>query len=710
MKYLLIGLFGLISLFSEAAETMDVSLVTPIDEQLKNQRLELSVVLPEPIMQSVQRYLNGEPHDRNGLNPFVAWDIDLQATFTHQKTGEKHHAIGFWYQAVERDPVNQHWNYNSTERPFRIRFAPPHAGRWKVEVIATISRQRNISAVPLYVTIAPSSEPGHVTVDASRRYLQRDGKTIYPSGVNFPSPHVNNNLIYSQDKDEKLQLSAWTSFQKMIRQYGREGGEYFRFFMHPSSTDIEFEEVGYYQDRQHYAQEVDNMLTYCEREGLLINFNLMYHTMFMKLGDYNQFKYDYADYWHNTEIWPYKDINYISGYAKKWDSKTPSDMFLNDEPLRYLRQKTRYIMARWGYSTAVSSIELLCEPWHIDEHSHEHDTPYDSLGRSGNRARRAVHNYHRDIARFIKDSLKIDNKLLGAVGRFPVGIAGIFSHFTSTTPRYSDSTWFDPNIDFISISYYSKSPEKLLVSKSGSNNGCSDSENSMACVIERLHNTYNKPVLFGESDHGDGTHQCSRLQGHQLDIRRYIYAGAAGHYIWAAFTYQTKGDSSWNDTRQSWNAIIDAKNYYNQRAFTRLLNKNQLLGRSKTTFRGSNKALLENQYIIDSSQSYSSGYIYNRTFNVHTIASHKESTPCYLNEPAFQTAQSITWKPQRLKVEGLKPFKKYNIRYFGYQNLELLNVQQQRTSIFGKLTLKHPILVPHRNQNPLINYRIEEAN
>ncbi|MGM0479510.1 MAG: DUF5060 domain-containing protein [Bacteroidota bacterium] len=711
MKYLIISLMGMISAFSFAADTMDVRVETPADERLKNQRLELSAALPAPVMRAIQQYLDSEPHQRTGLNPFVAWDIDLSATFTHEETGEQHRAIGFWYQSVERDPKNQHWKYRQTERPFRIRFAPPHAGKWKVEIEAAISKQQHITASPLEVNIAKSSAPGHVSVDSSRRYLQRNGKTIYPAGVNFPSPHVNNNLIYSQDRDEKLNLSAWTSFQNMIRQYGREGGEYFRFFMHPSSTDIEFEEVGYYQDRQHYAKEVDQMLSYCEKEELLINFNLMYHTMFMKLGDYNQFKYDYADNWHDSSIWPYKDINHISGYAKKWNSKTPSDMFLNEEPLRYLRQKTRYIMARWGYSTAVSSIELLCEPWHIDEHSHEHDTPYDSLGRSGNRARRAVHNYHRDIAGFIKDSLKIDHKILGAVGRFPVGSTGIYSHFTPATPQYADSTWYEPNIDFISISYYSKSPEKLLVSKTGSNNGCSDSENGMACIIERLHNTYDKPVLFGESDHGDGTHQCSKLQGHQLDIRRYALTGAAGHYIWAAFTYQVKGDSSWNDTRQSWKGIIDAKNHYNQKRFSDLLSGDQLLGREKKAFRRSDRALVEHHYIIDNSKSIASGYIYNRTFNVHTIsdASKNENSPCFLNQPAFQEAKQITWKPQRIKVEGLKPFKKYNIHYFGYKGMELLNIHQKRSSIFGKITLKHPVLTPQMDQNPLINYRIEEA-
>ena len=686
------------------------------DGVAQNARLELGVNLPDSVLDLIQLYMDGIPNHREGLNPFVSWDLDVKAHFIHKESQARFSAIGFWFKDIERNEEANRWEQLETENQFRIRYAPDQIGSWSVSLSIAIQ------GVPAYIsdtvdfTVVNSRFKGFVSLNDSTQYLERDGKTIIPTGVNLPYPSNNNNLMYSLDKNETLNVSAWSTYSKMVKDYVRAGGEYFRMLMHPSVFDIEFEEVGYYQDRQYQAWEMDQLLSFCEENNTLIQFNLMYHSYFMKLGDYYQFRYDYANYWPDPKAWPYKDPNLPSGYSVLLNSDTPSDMFLKEEGMRYLKERTRYIMARWGYSNSLSAVELLCEPWHIDENPSENDVPYDLVSEAGDIARKAVYEYHKQIASYIKDTIQYNQHLLGGVGRFPTGKTAIYSHFTEETPDFVDSTWYLDDLDFISISYYSGSPEKMIYSKSSSNNEFGEEENSMANTIERLRRTYNKPVLFGESDHGDGTHECSDYQGHKIDAVRYPFSGAIGHFVWAAFIHTDGVESNVNirDERVSWPYIIDSKKHFNSDWFLNLVNTKTAIGREKSRFGSSEKDLVEHQYIIGKDQEVAAGYVYNRTFNIQTAGQRgneelKENACTHVNTQFIEPIE-ISWRPKRMKVEGLQSFSKYRILFYGYTDHSLLLQTESRSSLFGKLKLTHPLLIPGKTKTPLLWYRIEKIN
>lgn len=714
--FLLIFLFVFSSHAQEILlERIDLKVMSGnIEKVAKLDKFELGFALPKDLKQSVDDYLYSPRFNRSGINPFVSWDLDVKATFFHQTSGKKYSVDGFYYREMKRNINGNNWIDENTPYPIRIRFAPPTTGQWTVQVEIKVKGKKKYESQTLSFTVVDSENKGYVKVHENDKYLERDGKIIIPTGNNFPAPYVNNNLIYSKNPDEKLNVDAWVQFREQIERYALEGGEYFRFFLASSASDIEFEEAGYYYDRQNYAWEVDKVLELCEQENVLIDFNMMLHTIVMQLGDYYQFRFDYTDNWPDKKAWPYKDINYPSGYSKLLNSKMPSDMFLEEEALKYLKERTRYIIARWGYSTAISMFEILSEPWHVDEDGLNHYVPYDSLGREGDRARKASYNYHHTMASYIKDSLAHNNHLLGAVGKFPAGSSDIFSHQVYEGEQYIDSTWFDKNIDIISISFYTSHPGKMIISKKGAdNNRCEDGENSYACVIQRLHETYGKPVIFGESDHGDGTHVCSDMQATQIDIMRYAFTNAAGHYVWAGFNYpdEKSGNVNQQDERESWPGIIASKNFYNSEWQTSVFKSYGEQGREKSNFKSSKEDLVEHQYIINEAKDKVAGYIYNKTFNVYTATGELEAaidsnSTCFISTPEFRVPTTITWKPQRLKIEGLKSWKKYRILYYGYMNGEFLNEVKVRSSLFGKLKLVHPALDADKDGNPLIWYRV----
>lgn len=698
--------------FAQNKVNIDFEFVDQEPQSVKqNARLELGLTLPDTLMMSIKEFIYGQPHQRTGLNPFVSWELDIKAHFKHRASGEKFTAIGFWYTEVQRNTSYNRWNYLHTELPFRVRYAPPKTGEWEVYFEVDVKGMPSYFSAPKTFNVVSSTYKGHVTYNKQTEYLERDGRTIIPTGVNLPFPSNKNNLMYSIDKEETLNVEVWEAYHDQVKRYIDQGGEYFRMFLHPSSTEIEFEEVGYYHSRQNFAWEIDRIIDLCEESNTLIQLDLMYHSYFMKLGDYHQFRFDFSDHWYDEKAWPFEDRTEISGYSRLLNTKTPSDMFLSELGMRYLKERARYIMARWGYSTSISNVELLCEPWHINENPYASDTPYDSLTKAGDIARKAIYEYHKQMSSFIKDSIQYNQKLLSAVGRFPAGKSNIYSHYTERDPDFIDSTWYLDEVDMITISYYSKSPEKMLISKTNNNNECGDNENSMACTVERLKRTYGKPVIMGEFDHGDDTYECSDYQGHYIDVMRSPYNGLVGHYVWAAFAIY---DDTGRNEEVSWPRIIAVKNYFNSDWFLNTVENKGVLGRQKEKFEQTNKDIVETQYIVTEDKSTAAGYVYNRTFNINTAAGMSleqlAETPCALNAPVFSTPLSVSWKPQRMHVQGLQSFTKYRIVFYSYVDHAFIFQAEVRSSILGRLKLVHPVLIPEKTKNPLIWYRIEKMN
>jgi hypothetical protein len=233
----------------------------------------------------------------------------------------------------------------------------------------------------------------------------------------------------------------------------------------------------------------------------------------------------------------------------------------------------------------------------------------------------------------------------------------------------------------------------------------------MFCAIQNLTDKYDKPVIFGEADHGDATHYCSELEGHQIDIMRFNLSGAAGHYVWRAFVYPHPEEDAIMDERISWPGLIVAQDVFNGAVFTQTLDDFGLQGREKTSLRGTKTDLKEHQYILSRGAETGLGYIYNRTYNIHTAPINKdniENTSCYIEDQELNQAIKIEWRPKKMKVEGLKRRGEYSIKFYSYKTGEFISAVTTKANIFGKLSLEHPTLGDNRFNNPLIWYVIEK--
>ena len=233
----------------------------------------------------------------------------------------------------------------------------------------------------------------------------------------------------------------------------------------------------------------------------------------------------------------------------------------------------------------------------------------------------------------------------------------------------------------------------------------------MYCVIHRLNEVYNKPVFFAESDHGDGTHVCSSMKGNKIDLMRYPISGAAGHFIWAAFGY-SYGDQEYAiDERDAWKDVILAEEFFNSAQGNLIFTEKSLQGRERSSIRGSSKPLKNHEYILTEDRLNGLGYLYNRSYNVHTAGSATneviaEGSPCYFDESDYQTAQEITWKPNKMSLEGLAARQRYVLRYYDFAQGRFVNEFEIRANLFGKAKLVHPTLGTTASENPFYWYLI----
>lgn len=676
--------------------------------------LEIGFLVPKDLQNKIDNFLHKKmvTNKSQSVNPFLDWELLIEANFRHKTTGKSYLRHGFYYRKMDRDESTDYWKDVHDDFTLRVRFSPEMVGEWSCELTIKEHGEFKYRSAPLAFTVVESKLPGFIRLHANGRYFERDGKVVVPTGINNPSPTVLNNMLYNYSNNAKLSMKSWKEFNKNIERYGLQGGDFFRFFLTPSCSDIEFEELGNYYERLNYALEVDEMLQICERENIAVNFNMLIHTPIMKMADYYQFRWDYTSNWHDPTSWPFRDHNPVYAYSDFLNSRTPSDMFLDEAAMKYHKQRVRYIIARWGYSTAINCFEILSEPWHMDEDGFHHVTPYDSIGPAGDAARKAAHLYHKEIAYYIKSELHHSQHLLGAVGRIPREQGQYFPHVLHEEFEYNDSTWYVDEIDFISISYYSMDPGKMLITKSGRDNtSCEQGENSMFCAIENLINKYNKPVIMGEADQGDGSHYCSDLEGHHIDLMRFNLSGAAGHYIWRAFDYPFENHSAAMDEREAWPGIFNASDFFNQRDAAQVFAEFEKQGREKNNWRKTRTDVKEHQYILNTTLDKGVGYVYNRTFNVHNAVDTIENiaaTSCYIEHPDYQEKQVISWRPKRMKIEGLKNRTAYTIKYYAYKSGDFVAAVNTRSSIFGRVTLEHPDLVPDRDLAPLLFYLIEE--
>lgn len=704
---------------SAGNSAMDIAVInySSLDQILRYKKFELGVILPTDILTRVNHFLLNESVHTDELNPFLEWDLDVEAIFYHPLTGIYKKIDGYYHREYRENIVTNDWDDIGTDYPFRIRFAPPQNGKWTVTIAIKIKGQATHHSLPLEFNVVESGDPGYVHVFPNKKNLQRGDQMIFPVGHNFfdsDLAHSNawigsklgNNLFRDQNTKASNTLE-WSHYLSKIENYFKNGGKYIRTIQAPWLSLIEFEKKGNYYDRLHYAWEQDKLLDLCERYDALMLFNLLIHHTLEEYGTYDLTHWD----WGREEKHWLTGENIVNEERPAFcyndtPGKKPHETFLLEDDLKYHEQRTRYYISRYGYSTKIYEFELLSEPFNVDKHALNNQQPYFIPAEATQQQIddqqvlfNAIEKYHRRLGSFIKVNMGHTEHLLGVNYTMHVW------NPTNSAIRM-DQSLYDETIDIVGLNYYAATPNKYIISKSGNNNSFYPSENSRARAIKELQSWANKPIIFSEFGDGDGTYECSDYNSVYIDIMSGGFTGVCGYNMWPG-----------SESNESflWPATIQAQNHMNSNEVISTLSNesgNWKQGRQHDT------KTKELQYYISNNKALSVGYIRNRTYNIHTMRINELcNLDSYFNGlNPFENLVNVTWndgpRKKQLKITELNSNSNYQIDWYSFKEGTYLGSDKRKTSILkGNLLLRFPELsVTTDTVNPIMWFIVRENN
>ena len=248
-------------------------------------------------------------------NPFDPSQVDLTGIFTSPSLKEIK-VPGFLYSLSDNKPV------------WKIRFSPAEEGEWRYYATVKDRRASAKSMVKKFVCAA-SKESGPVRVsEKDPCYFETsDGKFFFPVGINVA--WVGGDALYN-----------YGDYYKKI---GNNGGNWSRLWMCSWGLALEWKKDKSYGGLGRYnlknAERIDKVLELAEENGIRVQIAINNHGQLSTSS--------------NSE-WGSNPYNAKNGGPCNY----PADFFTNEEAKRLFKDRLRYIIARWGYSSSIFSWEL----------------------------------------------------------------------------------------------------------------------------------------------------------------------------------------------------------------------------------------------------------------------------------------------------------------------------------------------------------------
>lgn len=367
-------------------------------------RLELALELPTDLYTKVRNFVDDLSGDK--INPFLEWEMRVYAEFTHPQVANPIIVDGFYmknYNPVMVNPLPEPANgegYTEQEYDdlgsyeesitlynFRVRFAPIRIGNWTCKV-HIVTPSQTISSPSFQFHVVDTGNQGYLRAGNNGRFLEigsGGGTTFLPVGANAPWPSTYE--WFDPEFAEKSKLYNWSTntwgkapeeyrtnylvprvyekYRSVLSSMADGGANMFRLIMYPNGTDIEWEELGNYSDRLHMGQELDRILEFAENRNLYILWDMQIHYSFQSAVAAYHKRWNWFDN-INGHDFCYRTL--LGGTDDPVDF-FDSNAFNNQEARRYYKQRLRYILARWGYSTNIAAFEVLSEISNIGDES-----------------------------------------------------------------------------------------------------------------------------------------------------------------------------------------------------------------------------------------------------------------------------------------------------------------------------------------------------
>lgn len=683
-----------------------VAYTSDLNSVLKNDKFELGIKLPETIGQKIADFISNGQSSTN-INPYDPEQIDIRADFSTLYQGQwssPMQSFGFYYEEFARntsggwDPVPIS-GYN-----FRIRFCPRSIGLWKCKINIFIQGQLAFEANEFQFYTISSSVKDFLRVGDNKRFLRVGENPFFPVGMNLPS-QGNQSNVYS---DVVIPSNIYEPYYSVLDEYESLGGNYFRYILSPWNSEIEFEALGNYTNRLSGAWEFDQLLNYLKTKDLRMHFNLSIHAPITQPNtEYGNWHWDWSskddpEYDH-CPWWLGNDLGYCYNSDINYGVDSPIEFLTDPDSKRYYKNRLRYIISRWGYSSSIGVIELMSEINNIGMGRPlvvlTDNTGMLYCGMDNGTDNRPylietdvpekVYQWQHEMATYIKQELKhINHPLAVNYTGVPHWDSYTYNPLDEVIPGSiignGDHSYFSSSVDVISYNHYGLSVDKYI------------NEQEICYSKEMSTYKFQKPLIYSEI----GIANCDNDLSWYEDVLMSPFTGSCGSGM--PWYYINNGDEYSNTTQRqkAWAVLRFVKNFFEG---IKLDQGPWTPGYAK---RNDNKAQL---LYLKSQGDYKRvvGVVDNMTVNYYTN-SWIEGSFC-ADTTGISATQSY---PQHvihssgndaLKVmDNMGILRKHIIEWynpFGPNANLPFEIQIQKTDLFGNLKIKHPKLESNVNKS-----------
>jgi hypothetical protein len=298
----------------------------------------------EAVCEQYQRFELDFQLSRSFRNPYDPDEIKVDLSVT-DPDGEEIVQPGFYWEEwtlrleddVERVTKGQ-------ASAWKVRLTPQKPGRYKW----TLSAKTQAGTARRSGTFRcnPSESRGFVRISARdpRCFEFSNGEFFYPIGHNLRSPSDRREGAYSPDV---LDNCSWAeragtfAFETWFQRMAANGENFARTWMTAWWLGIEwtpaypgYHGLGFYN--QGNAQRVDRILELAETHGIYLN---------LELGNHGAISSKVDSEWKQNPL----NSKRSGGFLKR-----PADALKSERAQALLKQRLRYVAARWGYSPAIA--------------------------------------------------------------------------------------------------------------------------------------------------------------------------------------------------------------------------------------------------------------------------------------------------------------------------------------------------------------------
>lgn len=689
----------LFSLWSVVSIGQDITLsLINVDSIKTYDKVELGVHFPKELEQKIQNYVqnrvpisykNSEP---NFINPFDPEQLDVQVEFW-QPNGDGrskyYKRFAFYYDAfsVSGKEVRK----VKTANTFRVRFSPQEQGEWNCKALVVVKEDSLFSDVFSFSVNQKGSSKGFMQICGNKQYFKVGDSSFFPVGQNIPWP---GDIWYNDTKP--LKHYEFEKYERLVRSFSERGGNYYRMLITPWTYDIEFENLGNYSSRMKNAWELDNLIAHSEELGIKIHFNMLLHGVLENPSVYTITNWDWPAY--DSDV--YGDKKCVSQqdkgfcYSRELELNHPVEFFTNTQAKRFYKNKLRYMIARWGYSTSIGLFELLSEINNLGQQARLEfngkgcpnvrtvTAPYHDSVES---VPKIVLEWQHEMGKYIKEDLKHENH--------PIAV----SYTGEPAINNGDLSYYSPYIDIATYNAYSfdrnqnkylRLTKKLTDYRKDrvvvSNSIIREDESKRSVSVD-------KPFMLSEI--GSGLSECDNSTIWKQSVFLSPFTGLSGVAMpWL----------NYNDNDDLWKHFKFINSFMNQVDLSG--------GGWNTNANKSKSNLVEIYGLQNKKERLAIGVVNNRTYNYYTT--RNDCVDCFCSKDTVSNELRIlktilsSEKENRLRLLKMGTSKKYMIAFYNPLNGKQIGEKLPiKTNWRGQLVFPYPDLIG--KERPFVYFKIE---